>query len=227
MSSIAVLDPAVKVVLACNDDMAMGAIDAVEGVTLASATESRAELVAARMQGFISMGFDDIETNDYLRPEAGNLAKMFASVSWRNGFVRGIKSIAQMWASKLPSLLPARVGEIFEKCEKEEVACPLKQNLTRVWMSGARVYHFTVMQSDDRQQQPSAHARTCTHTALFCKMVGAGDDAFSPNNLVQTEVRAVTAQLCSHTSVGRGSGRSFSFDLSGTCVLVAPIGSQL
>ena len=142
----------------------MGAIDAVEGVTLASATESQAELVAARMQGFIAMGFDAIDANDYLRPEAGNLPKMFASVSWRDGFVHGIQSIAQMWASKLPSLLPAQVGEIFEKCEKEEVACPLKQNLTRVWMSGARVHNVMSCRMTTDSSNP---AHTDAHRAAF------------------------------------------------------------
>jgi hypothetical protein len=148
--SLYILDATVESIVACNDDMAMGAIDA--------AREVRGEAV----NKFLVVGFDNLSDNiPYLHPEQA-VPTMFATVSWRDEYVAALKNLAELYrpvhralpASPQPAKGDATVAEDIEfgtfmdACEAAK-GCPIRKTrevLTPVETEVAQLCSYTTPQ---------------------------------------------------------------------------------
>eukprot|EP01050_Picozoa_sp_SAG11_P000350 SAG11_NODE_10_length_27955_cov_15.365235_2_plen_759_part_00 len=123
------LDEGLKTFISCNDDMAIGAIEAIKSITSArqhcmpGPDSDEDELRCDPLEGVIVTGCDNTTTAlNYLRgkheSDAHEPPSMLASIDWRSSYVHSIRSLAQMLAlshgaagaapnSTLHALLPA------------------------------------------------------------------------------------------------------------------------
>eukprot|EP01050_Picozoa_sp_SAG11_P015100 SAG11_NODE_1924_length_4059_cov_10.067172_3_plen_811_part_00 len=121
--ALVLLDPTVNAVLACNDDMAMGAVGAINELAKAGVGKGKTpeERSQHHLAHFLSMGYDNV----YGYNDEPGAAPMFVSIAWREGFVAGIKDLALMWSDSIPALDPSDVEEFLATCDSAK-ACPLK-----------------------------------------------------------------------------------------------------
>ena len=135
------------VVYACNDDMAMGVIEAMREVDGADASLDS-------MRKFLVTGCDNVSTNvPYILPDRVVLEKagwywrkphvpvaptLFASIAWRDGLLKTIHNIAQLrrppgetsaeGRTGLAGMSPLGVDEFMRKCFERPENCPIAMN---------------------------------------------------------------------------------------------------